>query len=221
MTPRTALLFGASGLVGRQCLNELLAKDAYSDVHLFLRNPIPITHAKLKQHIINFDQLPEYAALIKGDDLFCCLGTTMRKAGSQEAFEKVDYGYPLQIAQLASANDVGQYLLVTSIGADPSSSNFYLRTKGKVEEAVKFIPFHAVLIFRPSFLLGSRQESRFGERIGIMAVRALTAAPVSPLKKYRPIAASAVARAMVRQALANLTGIHIFESDEIQTLGAA
>lgn len=219
--PRTALLFGASGLVGRQCLNELLAKDAYSDVHLFLRNPIPITHAKLKQHIINFDRLSAYADLLKGDDLFCCLGTTMRKAGSQEAFEKVDYGYPLQIAQLASDNGVEQYLLVTSIGSDASSSNFYLRTKGKVEEAVKSIPFRAVLIFRPSFLLGSRQESRLGERIGIMAVRALTAAPVSPLKKYRPIAATAVARAMVRQALANLQGVHIFESDEIQTLGAA
>lgn len=219
--PRTALLFGASGLVGRQCLNELLAQDAYSDVHLFLRNPIPITHAKLKQHIINFDRLSAYADLLKGDDLFCCLGTTMRKAGSQEAFEKVDYGYPLQIAQLASDNGVEQYLLVTSVGSDASSSNFYLRTKGRVEEAVKSIPFRSVLIFRPSFLLGNRQESRLGERIGIMAVRALTAAPVSPLKKYRPIAATAVARAMVRQALANLQGVHIFESDEIQTLGAA
>jgi uncharacterized protein YbjT (DUF2867 family) len=215
---RTALLFGASGLVGRQCLNELLANDAYSDVHLFLRSLIPITHAKLKQHLIDFDRLTAYADILKGDDLFCCLGTTMRKAGSQEAFEKVDYGYPVQLAQLASANGVGQYLLVTSIGADASSPNFYLRTKGKVEEAVKTFPFRSVLIFRPSFLLGNRQESRLGERIGILAVRALTAAPVSPLRKYRPIAASAVARAMVRQALAGLQGVHVFESDEIQTL---
>jgi uncharacterized protein YbjT (DUF2867 family) len=217
---RTALLFGATGLVGGHCLKLLLANDSYSEVVLFLRHPIPITHAKLKQHLIDFDHLHNYTTSLQGDDLYCCLGTTMRKAGSQEAFERVDYHYPVEIAQIASANGVRQYLLVSSIGADPSSANFYLRTKGKVEEAIKAIPFRAHLIFRPSFLMGSRQEVRLGERIGIAAVRALTAAPMSPLKKYRPIAASVVAAAMVSRALANLEGIHLFESDDIQSIGA-
>ncbi len=221
MTHRTALLFGATGLVGHQCLKQLLAEETYSNVVLFLRNPVPMTHPKLKQHTINFDQLQKHADLIRGDDVYWCLGTTMRKAGSQEAFEKVDYTYPLEIARLASANNVQQFVLVTSVGADPSSANFYLKTKGRVEEALKTVPFHSVLIFRPSFLLGNRQEFRLGERIGITAVRALTSAPIDALKKYRPIPASVVASAMVKKALEHLEGVHVFESDEIQSIGIA
>ncbi|MGH2567081.1 MAG: oxidoreductase [Bacteroidota bacterium] len=221
MTHRTALLFGATGLVGHQCLKELLTHETYSDVILFLRNPVPMTHPKLKQHMVNFDRIQQHADLIRGDDLYWCLGTTMRKAGSPEAFEKVDFTYPLEIARLASANGVRQFLLVTSVGADSSSANFYLKTKGRVEEAVKVIPFRTHLVFRPSFLTGNRQEFRLGERIGITAVRALTAAPVDALKKYRPIPASVVAAAMVKQALANLDGVHVFESDEIQSIGIA
>lgn len=219
MTHRTALLVGATGLVGNQCLKQLLANEMYSSVVLLLRNPVPMTHPKLKQHMINFDQLQKHADLIRGDDVYWCLGTTMRKAGSQEAFEKVDFQYPLEIAKLASANGIQQFLLVTSVGADPSSANFYMKTKGRVEETLKAVPFHSLLIFRPSFLLGKRDDFRLGERIGVTAMRAITTAPVNALKKYRPIAASVVGTALVKTALKNLEGIHVFESDEIQAIG--
>ena len=219
MESRTALLFGASGLVGSHCLKQLLASSAYSSVVLFVRAPIPMSHPKLKQHTVNFDSLQ--SDLFRGDDLYCCLGTTMRKAGSPEAFEKVDYTYPLEVGKLASANGVNQFLLVTSVGADPASANFYLKTKGRVEEALKQVPFHSLLIFRPSFLMGNRQEFRLGERIGITTMRALTAAPVGALKKYRPIAASVVANVMVNVAQRGLDGVHVFESDDIQSIGAA
>ena len=219
MPSKTALVFGATGLVGSHCLKQLLASDAYSSVVLFGRNPVPVSHAKLTQHTVNFDTLENN--LIEGDDLYYCVGTTMRKAGSAEAFEKVDYHYPLEIARLSSSNGVKQFLLVTSAGADPNSMNFYLKTKGRVEEALKQIPFHATLIFRPSFLMGSRQEFRLGERLSVTTMRALTAAPVNALKKYRPIAASVVGCAMVKAAGARHSGVRVFESDEIQSLGAA
>jgi len=216
---KTALLFGATGLVGGQCLKQLLANDAYGSVVLFVRSLIPMSHPKLKQHTVNFDSLP--AELLRGDDLYCCLGTTMRKAGSQAAFEKVDLAYPAEIGKHASANSVKQFLLVTSAGADTASANFYLRTKGRVEDALKAFPFHSLLIFRPSYLMGSRQEFRLGERIGMTTMRALTAAPVGALKKYRPIGASVVAAAMVKTAQRDLEGVHVFESDEIHSIGAA
>jgi uncharacterized protein YbjT (DUF2867 family) len=219
MPSKTALVFGATGLVGSHCAKLLLASDAYSSIVLLGRKPAELWHQKLTQHTVNFDKLD--ASLLRGDDLYYCLGTTLRKAGSQEAFENVEINYPLEIARLASANGVRQFLLVTSAGADPNSANFYLKTKGRVEDAVRPVPFPALLIFRTSFLMGHREEFRLGERMSIATLRALTAAPVDALKKYRPIAASVVAAAMVKAANQGLQGVRVFESNEIQSLGTA
>ncbi|MCI0706669.1 MAG: oxidoreductase [Ignavibacteriae bacterium] len=218
MNSKSALVFGATGLVGSHCASQLLASNDYSSIVVFTRSPLPLSHPKLTKHLIDFNKLDD--SLIRGDDLFCCLGTTMRKAGSPEAFEKVDFTYPLEIARAASASGVKQFLLVTSVGSDPSSANFYLKTKGRVEEAIKPLRFQSLLIFRPSFLMGNREEFRLGERIGITTMRALTAAPIDALKKYRPIAASIVASAMIAAAQHGQEGIRVFESDEIQSLGS-
>ena len=122
---KTALVFGASGLIGRHLVHTLLEHQAYSRVLVFVRRKLNVKHKKLKQHILDFDEIDQYAHLIKGNDLYCALGTTMRKAGSKEAFYKVDYTYSYQAAKIAAANNVSQYLLVSSVGAD-SNSRFFL-----------------------------------------------------------------------------------------------
>ncbi len=197
MQPRTALLFGASGLVGGHCLDLLLHDDAYQSVVAFVRRGLTVSHPKLRTEVIDFDRPEDYEALIKGDDLFCCLGTTIAVAGSQEQFYKVDFTYPHRIALAAARNGVRQFLLVSSVGADSGSSIFYSRVKGELEDAVRKIPFERVRIFRPSLLLGDRKEFRLGEKIG--AVLSVIASPLlfGPLRKYRPIKARDVAAEMI------------------------
>jgi uncharacterized protein YbjT (DUF2867 family) len=151
--------------------------------------------------------------------VFCCLGTTIKKAGSQEVFRKVDYAYPLRIAELAIANGAEQLLIVTALGADPNSRIFYNRVKGEIEQAISKIPFRAIHIFRPSILVGNRRESRPGERIGIAAMKFFSFLMVGSWRKYRPIRAELVARAMIAAAKMSRYGISIYESDEIMRMG--
>ncbi|MCB0588438.1 MAG: oxidoreductase, partial [Phaeodactylibacter sp.] len=132
---KTALLFGASGLVGNQCLLQLLGHPAYRKVISFGRRKLELEHPRLEQHVINFDNLEKYGSLFKGHDLFSCLGTTMSKAGSREAFFRVDFTYAYESARLAVANGASQLLLVSSVGADPESLFFYTRVKGELESA--------------------------------------------------------------------------------------
>ncbi|HVF87991.1 MAG TPA: hypothetical protein VM866_10390, partial [Pyrinomonadaceae bacterium] len=168
---RSALLVGATGLVGGHCLNLLLEDAAYQKVVVLGRRMLPVGHRKLEQHIIDFDQLTDYARLIYGQDVFCCLGTTIKKAGSQEAFRRVDFTYPHEVARVAAGNGAEQMLLVSALGADARSRVFYNRVKGETEEAVSKLPFGGVQIFRPSLLLGERQEVRRGEQIAERAMK--------------------------------------------------
>ena len=214
---KTALIFGSGGLIGSYLMQELLDHEKYRRVHAFVRKPLLVSHPKLEIHQVDFDALEAFSDLIRGDDLYCCLGTTMKKAGSREAFERVDLQYPLKIAEIASRNQVGCFLLVSSIGADIRSANFYLRTKGKVEDGVKKI-MPRVLIFRPSMLLGKRNEFRFGESLGKALVCALQFLFLGKLRKYRGIHAHTVARAMIRLAMEEPEG-GIYESDHIQIIG--
>ena len=130
---KTALLFGASGLVGGYCLNFLLASSAYNKVKIFVRKELELENEKLEQHIIDFDKLDDYRNLFKGDDVFCCLGTTIKKAGNKKAFRKVDYDYGYQIAKIAEEKGVNQFLLVSSVGADEDSIFFYSQVKGQTD----------------------------------------------------------------------------------------
>jgi uncharacterized protein YbjT (DUF2867 family) len=220
MTQRTAILIGATGLIGGFVLQHLLADHNYSRVKVFLRKKMDVTHGKLEQHIIDFNDPASYSALVNGDDLFCCLGTTIRTAGSQDAFRKVDFQYPLDFGKAAIANGVGQYLLVSSLGADAKSSNFYLRTKGEIEHALRDLRFPSFLVFRPSMLLGPRQQFRAGELVGKFLMKTFFFIFLGTLKKYRAIHAQTVAKAMVKCALEKSSGFRTFESDEIAAKGS-
>jgi uncharacterized protein YbjT (DUF2867 family) len=149
------------------------------------------------------------------DDAFCCIGTTIKKAGSQDAFRRVDYDYVLAFARAAQRAGARQFLLVTALGADPASRIFYSRVKGEIEQAVRQLPFQGIQIFRPSFLMGKRAEARLAERLGIPVARALAPLLVGPLRRYRPIHAADVARAMVQIAKEDLRGPNVFEYDGI------
>jgi uncharacterized protein YbjT (DUF2867 family) len=218
---RTALLAGASGLVGGHCLELLLQDDAWEQVTVLGRREIGTAHRKLVQRVVDFDRLAELGDVPRVDDVFCCLGTTMKYAGSEAAFRRVDFTYVHELAQLASRHRAGQFLLVSALGADPQSRVFYSRVKGEAEDAVRKLPFDGVHIFRPSLLLGERRESRPGERLAILAGRALGFVFVGPLGRYRPIAARAVAAAMIQTAKDAARGVHVYESDRIRGLAAS
>jgi uncharacterized protein YbjT (DUF2867 family) len=217
--PRTALLLGATGLVGGELLTLLLADPEYRQVTVLVRRNLPRTHPKLVQRVVDFKDLSKAADAYQVDDVFCCLGTTIKKAGSQEAFRVVDYTYPLESAKLAAREGAGQYLMITALGADARSSVFYNRVKGEVEEAIGKLPLKSLHIFRPSLLLGNRQESRTGEKIAVAVMKPLGFLLAGPLKKYRGIQARTVAQAMLRTAKRDVAGQHAYNSDVIQEMG--
>lgn len=218
MNNRTALLLGATGLVGGHCLDLLLNDETYEKVVTLGRKKIERENPKLIQHIIDFDNLEEHAHLFQVQDVFCCLGTTIKTAGSQEAFRKVDFTYPVEAARLASQNGAEQFLIVTASGANAKSFIFYNRVKGETEEAIKSFSFKSIQIFRPSLLLGNRKEYRAGERVGEKILKAFKFLLIGGLRKYRAIQASEVARAMVRMAKAVPHGVHVYESDRIKEI---
>jgi uncharacterized protein YbjT (DUF2867 family) len=168
--------------------------------------------------VIDFDQLEKYAHLIAGDDLFICLGTTIRKAGSVKRMEQIDRDLPVQIARIAFQNGVTRCAVVSSIGAGASSRNYYQRIKGEMENGIREIPFDRTIIARPSILFGRRHEFRFGELIGRLFMRAFGWVLFGPMKKYRGIHADRVAKAMINLLRAADEQV-IYESDELQTAG--
>jgi uncharacterized protein YbjT (DUF2867 family) len=210
---KTAIIIGATGLIGSTLVEQILDNPAYSKVVLLLRKPLNISHSKLIQEVIDFDN-PD-ASKIMGDDLFCAMGTTLAKAGSKDAQYKIDCTYPYEIGKIAKSNGVKQYLLVSSLGADADSSNFYLRTKGDLEQKIKSLGFENFVIFRPSFLLGDRQEFRLGEKIAVVFVKLLNPLMIGGLKKYRGIEAFKVAKSMQILANQGITGVRFVESDKI------
>ena len=196
MVRKTALLVGATGLVGGDVLRLLLESEQYAAVKVLTRRPTGMSHAKLAEYIVDFDDASALAGHAT-DDVFCCLGTTIKKARTRDAFYTVDFTYPVSIARACAASGAGQFLIVTALGADPRSAVFYNRVKGEVEAAVRAIPYRAVHVFRPSLLLGTRNEKRLLEGIAGLLSRALAPLMIGPIGKYRPIEAMDVARAMI------------------------
>ncbi|KQO16652.1 oxidoreductase [Paenibacillus sp. Leaf72] len=215
---RTAVVAGATGLIGKELVQLLLNDVAYRAVTILVRRPTGMVHPKLVEQIIDFDQLQQADVQMGGADVFCTLGTTIKKAGSQDAFRKVDYQYPLSLGQLASRQGARQLLLVSAIGANPSSRAFYNRVKGEVEEALSSLKLPVLHILRPSLLLGERKEFRFGERIAASLSVLLSPLFSGPLRKYAPVQASTVAKAMIFAAKSNQAGIHIHENEHIVKL---
>jgi uncharacterized protein YbjT (DUF2867 family) len=213
---KVALIAGATGLVGSHLLPLLLNCGRYSKVIAVVRRPLAIVHPCLDQRIVDFDRLEDHRLSLIADDVYCCLGTTMRQAGSKDAFYRVDYLYVVKLAALTAANFAAQFMLVSAMGADPASTFYYNRVKGDTEAAVRQAPFRAIHIFRPSLLLGERSEKRTGEQIGAVLLRLFAPLLVGPLQRYRGIPAQAVAQAMLNAAYQEGGGVRIYLSDEIQ-----
>ena len=215
---KIAIIIGSTGMTGSHLLKILLTSGIYEKVISFVRHSTKISHPKLVQHVVNFDEPESYQDLIEGNDMFCCLGTTIKKAGSQEAFEKVDLKYPIQFAKIAASKGVKQYSIISSIGANTKSSNFYLRTKGKCEEELRKLAFQSISIFRPSLLIGNRKEFRLGEKVGEYMMKVFSIFFLGKIKKYKPVKSKNVAYAMYSIAQSNTVGYHIYESDEISDI---
>lgn len=215
---KTALIIGSTGLIGSHLLDLLLESQEYDKVITFVKRDSGIQHPKLKQHIIDFDKPETYKELVVGDDFFCTIGTTIKKAGSQDAFRKVDFEYPKQFASLAQQNKVKQFLIITSLGADANSSNFYLKTKGEIQDFLKNCAFESISILQPSLLLGNRTEFRLGEKMGVYFMKLFSFLFIGNLKKYKAIQSEAVAKAMFIIAQKNYKGFQIIESDSIQEI---
>lgn len=222
---KTAIVLGATGLIGNELVHLLLADRAFEKVKIFVRKSVLLAHPKLEQHIINFDAIENYSTVITGDVCYCCIGTTINTAGSKEAFTKVDYTYPTTFAAIAKKNGVANFLLVSSIGANKKASNFYLKVKGDTEYALEQLDFIHLALFRPSMLLGKRSEFRLGETIGKIIMKLFSFVFIGSLKVYKPIEASTVARAMIilsKKIFTNDAPKHqIVLSDKIQELGGA
>ena len=216
---KTALIIGSTGLIGSELLNLLLDSNDYLKVITFVKRDTGIKHPKLTQHIINFDKPETYKDLVAGDDFFCTIGTTIKKAGSKEAFRKVDFEYPRQFAAFALQNKVKQFLTISSLGADAKSGNFYLKTKGEIQDFLKDCNFESVSVLQPSLLLGNRTEFRLGEKVGAFFMKTLSFLFLGNLKKYKPIEGKTVAKALLKIAQRNNEGFKIYESDAIQEIG--
>lgn len=216
---RTALLLGSTGLVGSKLLMMLLNNQEYARVVVFNKRDSGISHPKLIQHIIDFEKLSDIKHLVSGHDFFCTIGTTIKKAGSKPAFQKVDYEYPRQFSMFAQENNVNQFLIVTSIGADDKSANFYLKTKGQIEAFLKDSFIESVSVLQPSLLLGQRNEFRLAEKAGAIFSKVFSFLLFGSFKKYKPIHSETVAKAMISLALKRKPGFHIYPSDVIDEIG--
>jgi uncharacterized protein YbjT (DUF2867 family) len=210
---KTALIIGATGLTGRHLLLQLLEHPAYERVVALVRKPSGLQHPKLSERLFDFER--PNPDLVEGEDVFCALGTTLAKAGSKPAQYKIDCSYPTELGRLARSKGAKRYLLVSSIGANARSGNFYLRTKGELEENIRAMGFETFVAARPSFLLGDRQELRIGERIGIVIARLIAPLMVGGARKYRGIPAAQVAKALIAMANDGRTGSHFPEYDAL------
>lgn len=219
MNSRTAVLLGASGLVGGYCLRALLESDNWDRVVVLARRELALpAQGKLALKVADIGKLSA-ADFAGANDVFCATGTTIRKAGSQEEFRRIDYEMPLAAARAALDAGAQQFVLVSSVGADAESKNFYLRTKGELERDLMELKFQAIHILRPGLLLGHREEFRPGERVATRIAPLLNLTLYGPFKRYRSIAAEKVGRAMAGAAKQAGVGTSVYEYDDIKRIG--
>ena len=214
---KTALIFGSSGLVGKNLLNQIINNSNYSKVKIFVRSSLEISDQKVEIINTDFKDLQKIKNLIIGDDCFFCIGTTKKNSPDKNEYRRIELDLPKKIAQISKSNDIRSFIYVSSGFADPKNSGDYLKFKGLVEEEIKSLNFEKTGILRPSFLLGNRKENRVGEKIGIFIFKLLSPLFVGPFKKMKPIHSEVVAKAMIQIANKNIQQI-IFESNEISDL---
>lgn len=215
-TPLTICLTGSTGTIGNHVLSYLNQQNSVAQIITVTRKQNISPLSKEKNIVAHFDQLSTLN--IKADVFVCCLGTTIKVAGSQAAFRKVDYDYVVNFAKLAEAASAQKFLVVSSLGADEKSSVFYSRIKGEMESAIKKLNIPAIEIFQPSLLLGERAEARAGEGFAKIIAPLLNPLLIGSMKKYRAIEASDVAKALVTRALTQDKGLKVFTSDQIMKL---
>lgn len=215
---QTAVVLGATGLTGNSLVTLLLHDPRFSKVKVLLRSPTLKQRPGLEPIIVDFNEEESLTAALQGDVVFCCVGTTIAKAGSQEKFREVDFNIPVRCATIARRNNIPQFVLMSSIGANTYSRNFYQRTKGETEKAIEKLGFPILQIFRPSMLLGRRQEFRLGEFIVYLLIPVFYFLLHGSWRKYRPIKAVNVSRAMINAAINTGSGTHVYESDAIKEL---
>lgn len=207
-----AILIGATGATGKDLLQLLLKDDSFTHVHVFVRRKLEISHNKLNIHVIDFDKPEQWRHLVKGDVLFSCLGTTLKAAGSKEAQWKIDYDYQYQFAKAAKENDINNYVLVSSSGANPKSNIFYTMMKGKLEEAVKALNFWKITIFNPP-ILERKNTDRKGEIIALKAIKFFN--EIGLLRSQKPLPTEILAQAMINSAKIKQTGLTFLKGKEI------
>jgi uncharacterized protein YbjT (DUF2867 family) len=209
-----ALIAGSTGLVGSFLLKQLSESEQYTEIISLVRKSTNIQITKVTERVVDFDRLVEIKNLPdKVDTVFCCLGTTMKQAGSKSEFYKVDYEYVLNLAELAQKHQADTFVLNSALGADKNSAFFYNRVKGKIEEALHNLNFPNLIIVRPSLLLGKRNDERFGEKLGGLFFKCFGILFFGPLKKYKAVRGEAVAARMLKSSFKN--GKHVIESDRI------
>jgi len=214
---KACVIAGSTGLIGSHVTAQLRQTAVYENIYALVRKAGSV-EGPIIPLLTDFESLADSLAKTSVDDIYCCLGTTIRKAGSEEAFRKVDYEYPLELAKWGMNSGAKRFFLVSSLGANPGSKVFYNRVKGEIEQAIRELSYESFCVFRPSLLLGQRAEFRPGETIGKIVMSMANPFLFGSVRKYRAIRAETVARAMVVSALTDDKGAKTLESDQIARL---
>ena len=214
---KTALVFGSTGLVGGNVLNQLIQNNNYSKIKIFVRSSIKVNNSKVQVIQTDFNNLEKYKEEIAGDECFYCIGTTKKNSPDKNEYQKIELDIPKKVAQIAKSNNINSFFFVSSGYANSKSSGDYLKYKGLVEEEILGLGFFKIGIMRPSFILGKRKEFRLGEKIGIIIFKLLNPIFIGPLKKMRSIHSEIIAKAMIKIANEDIDR-KIFESDQISDL---
>tara|TARA_Y100000992_G_scaffold100456_1_gene65111 strand:- start:259 stop:912 length:654 start_codon:yes stop_codon:yes gene_type:complete len=214
---KTALVFGSTGLVGGNVLNQLIQNNNYSKIKIFVRSSIQVNNSKVQVIQTDFNNLEKYKEEIVGNECFYCIGTTKKNSPDKNEYQRIELDIPKKVAQIAKSNNINSFFFVSSGYANSKSSGDYLKYKGLVEEEILGLGFFKIGIMRPSFILGKRKEFRLGEKIGIIIFKLLNPIFIGPLKKMRSIHSETIARAMIKIANEDIDR-KIFESDQISEL---
>ncbi len=210
---KVAIVIGATGLVGSRLVKLLLKDSRFEKVKIFVRRSLNVQHNKLEEHVIDFDAPDKWKKLITGDVLYSAMGTTLKQAGSKEAQYKIDYTYQYQVAKIAAANNVKEYVLISAAGSNPQSKIFYSKMKGELELAVRKLPFETIHIIKPGMLSGERSDGRTGEKLGIGIMSVLGLIP--GLGSLKPIEGEQVATAMINATFRPVVGIHAYPMGQV------
>lgn len=220
MNELTAVVLGATGLTGSLLLQELLKDKDYKTVRILVRRNVNVSHPKLEQEIVDFNDIDDYTKKFgEGDVIFSCIGTTQKNVkGDKALYEKIDLDIPVNAAKIGISKNYKKFLIVSAIGANENASNFYLRLKGRTEKTLKEIPYVSLSIFQPSLINGKRNENRTGEAIAQTVMDLLSFLLLGPLEKYRAIGANNIARAMVNESKQQRTGVNYYRYNEMMDL---